>query len=89
MPAYPANVRSPGHTGSRRHPVKPTQMTLSRHSDAGGFMPLLKTGEIPQDLAKRRDLPCSYARIKLLGIWDWVLRLEAGSDLSKYCTRSL
>ena len=88
MPAYPANVRSPGHTGSRRHPVKPTQMTLSRHSDAGGFMPLLKTGEIHRTWP--REETC-HARMQnqLLGIWDWVIRLEAGSDLSKYCTRSL
>jgi hypothetical protein len=27
MPAYPENVRSPGQTGSRRGPVKPTRMT--------------------------------------------------------------
>jgi len=30
MPAYPENVRSPGQTGSRRGPIKPTRMTLSR-----------------------------------------------------------
>ena len=30
MPAYPENVRSPGQTGSRRGPVKPTRMVKSR-----------------------------------------------------------
>src|SRR6266540_2852528 len=30
MPAYPENVRSPGQTGSRRSPVKPTRMVESR-----------------------------------------------------------
>src|SRR5437763_16355885 len=32
MPAYPENVRSPGSTGSRRGPAKPTRMTPNRHS---------------------------------------------------------
>jgi hypothetical protein len=34
MPAYPKNVRSPGQTGSRRDPAKPTQMTQMRHQGA-------------------------------------------------------
>jgi hypothetical protein len=31
MPAYPEHVRSPGQTGSRRGPAKPTRMTLDGH----------------------------------------------------------
>jgi hypothetical protein len=35
MPAYAENVRSPGQTGSRRGPAKPTRMTPRRTLGVG------------------------------------------------------
>jgi hypothetical protein len=37
-----------------------TRLTLSRHSEAGGFMPLLKTGEIHRRLGQE----ICYARMQ-------------------------
>jgi hypothetical protein len=46
------HVSLPRKTGSDGSAVKMTRMTLSRHSEARGFMPLLKTGEIYRRLGQ-------------------------------------
>jgi hypothetical protein len=53
----PDEVRLQGKTASSRPMAKVTRLTLSRHSEAGGFMPLVKTGEIPVQATWPRDLP--------------------------------
>jgi hypothetical protein len=53
VPRCPLYRRYRGESGSDSDIIiKLARLTLSRHSEAGGFMPLLKTGEIHRRLGQ-------------------------------------
>jgi hypothetical protein len=67
MLAYPENVRSPGQTGSRRGPAKPTLMTRRRRVSDVAAQRLPATERIATSSSGIPINMLTEARIELLG----------------------